>query len=138
MWAERWPVLRFKSDTRKQPKALESLELAPEIRCVVPTGGVIIFSAAQLHSTVPNNAGKTRYSIDFRTIHRCDLQDSRGATNVDSACTGTCSETLCVGRTCPGFPMTLSASTTRVRRKRGFSCSLLVEPGLDPPQGLLC
>ena len=52
-------------------------------------GGIIIFSAAQMHSTVPNTSGHTRYSIDFRTVNRDDVAERRGAPNVDSACTGT-------------------------------------------------
>src|SRR5438067_6110433 len=60
---------QIKTDTRKQPKPEEPLELNPQIRLLTPAGGVQIFSAAQLHSTVPNNSGRARYSIDFRTVH---------------------------------------------------------------------
>jgi hypothetical protein len=49
----------------------------------------MIFSAAHLHSTVPNNSGRTRFSIDFRTVNLDDLEARRGAPNVDSECTGT-------------------------------------------------
>ena len=48
-----------------------------------------MFSAAQMHSTVPNNTGRTRFSIDFRTVHLDDVTEFRGAPNVDSECTGT-------------------------------------------------
>jgi hypothetical protein len=77
------------SDTRVQPRAEEPLELEPQIRLVCPPGGIILFSAAQLHSTVPNTSGLTRYSIDFRTVNINDLVESRGAPNIDSAPTGT-------------------------------------------------
>ncbi len=76
-------------DTREQPKALEEINPEPEIRVVMPPGGFMIFSGAQLHSTVPNHSGQTRFSIDFRTVHRADVQGRGGARNVDSACTGT-------------------------------------------------
>jgi hypothetical protein len=56
---------------------------------VTPVGGILLFSAAQMHSTVPNSTGRTRFSIDFRTVHRGDAEQFRGAPNVDSACTGT-------------------------------------------------
>ena len=79
----------IKTDTRKQPKPLESVELDPQVRIVPEPGGMILFSAAQLHSTVPNTSGKTRYSIDFRTVHLGDLRARGGAPNVDSYCTGT-------------------------------------------------
>ncbi len=48
-----------------------------------------MFSAAQLHSTVPNTSGRTRFSVDFRTVHLDDVTAGTGAPNVDSACTGT-------------------------------------------------
>jgi len=77
------------SDTRKQPKPEEPLELDPQIRLLPPVGGIIQFSGAQLHSTVPNDSGRTRFSIDFRTVHYDDVVERRGAPNLDSECTGT-------------------------------------------------
>jgi hypothetical protein len=77
------------SDTRPQPHAEETLELDPQIRLVPPPGGMIMFSGAQLHSTVPNTSGKTRFSIDFRLVNLDDVAGRRGAPNVDSQCTGT-------------------------------------------------
>jgi len=79
----------IKTDTRKQPKGEEPMQLDPQIRLIPPPGGIIVFSAAQMHSSVPNNSGKTRFSIDFRTVHLGDARDRRGAPNVDSHCTGT-------------------------------------------------
>jgi hypothetical protein len=76
-------------DTRKQSEALEPLESDPQIRIVTEPGGLLIFSPAHLHSTVPNTAGRTRLSIDFRTVHLDDLAAERGAPNIDSRCTGT-------------------------------------------------
>jgi hypothetical protein len=76
-------------DTRVQPKPEEDLELEPDVRVVTPVGGILIFSAAQLHSTVPNTTNRTRFSIDFRTVNIDDLVDGLGAPNVDSECTGT-------------------------------------------------
>jgi hypothetical protein len=78
-----------KKETRKQPQAEEQLELTPDVRVVTPPGGVIVFSAAQLHTTVPNTTTRTRFSIDFRTVNLDDLLEGVGAPNVDSACTGT-------------------------------------------------
>ena len=37
-----------------------------------------IFSAAQLHSTVPNTTDRTRFSIDFRTVNLDDLVEGVG------------------------------------------------------------
>jgi hypothetical protein len=78
-----------KTDTRPQPKAEEPVQLDPQVRVLPPVGGALIFSGAQLHSTVPNTSGVTRFSIDFRTVHLGDAEARRGAPNVDSECTGT-------------------------------------------------
>jgi hypothetical protein len=78
-----------KSDTRVQPRPEEPVELEPQIRLICEPGGVYQFSAAQLHSTVPNTSKLTRYSIDFRTVHLDDIWTRAGAPNIDSACTGT-------------------------------------------------
>lgn len=75
-------------DTREQPRALETVQTDPEIRLLPPPGGLIMFSAAQLHSTVPNTSGRTRFSVDFRTVHVGDARDMRGAENIDSFSTG--------------------------------------------------
>ena len=78
-----------KQDTRVQPRPEEPMELDPQIRVIAPPGGILLFSAAQMHSSVPNNSGRTRFSIDFRTVNIDDVAARRGAPNVDSACTGT-------------------------------------------------
>jgi hypothetical protein len=76
-------------ETRKQPQAEEPLDLEPDVRVVTPPGGTIVFSAAHLHSTVPNTTDKTRFSIDFRTVNLDDLVEGVSAPNVDSECAGT-------------------------------------------------
>jgi hypothetical protein len=76
-------------DPRKQPQPEEDVELDPQLRVVTQPGGVTVFSAAHLHSTVPNTSGKTRFSIDFRTVNLDDLEARNGARNIDSECTGT-------------------------------------------------
>ena len=78
-----------KADTRVQPKPEEPVELEPQFRLICEPGAVYQFSSAQLHSTVPNTSGLTRYSIDFRTVHLDDVRSRTGAPNIDSACTGT-------------------------------------------------
>jgi hypothetical protein len=78
-----------KSDPRPLPRATEPLELDPQIRLVPPVGGLIVFSGAQMHSSVPNTSGVTRFSLDFRTVNLDDAVARRGAANVDARCTGT-------------------------------------------------
>jgi hypothetical protein len=79
----------IKVDTRVQPKPQEPVQLDPQVRVICDVGGIYLFSAAQLHSTVPNTSGQIRYSIDFRTVHLDDAIHQIGAPNIDSACTGT-------------------------------------------------
>jgi len=78
-----------KTDTREQPRPQASLGPDPQLRVVAQVGSPMLFSAAQLHSTVPNTCGVTRYSIDFRTVHLDDVWNKVGAPNIDSAATGT-------------------------------------------------
>lgn len=78
-----------KADTRIQPRAEVPLDPDPQVRVLAEVGGMMMFSAAQLHSTVPNTSGMTRYSIDFRTVHLDDVWNRVGAPNLDSKCTGT-------------------------------------------------
>jgi hypothetical protein len=76
-------------DEREQPHATEPVAMEPDLRLLPEPGGLIIFSAAQLHSSVPNTSGRTRFSIDFRTVHLGDVESLRGAPNIDSRPTGT-------------------------------------------------
>ena len=78
-----------KADTRVQPRAQVPVKPEPQLRVVAEVGGAMLFSAAQLHSTVPNTSGITRYSIDFRTVHLDDVFRKAGAPNIDTACSGT-------------------------------------------------
>ncbi|CAI4032573.1 hypothetical protein DNFV4_03003 [Nitrospira tepida] len=79
----------LKSDPRPLSRPTEPIEMDPQIRLIVPAGGVLLFSAAQMHSSVPNTSGKTRFSIDFRVVNIEDAAAQRGAPRVDEACTGT-------------------------------------------------
>jgi len=57
---------------------------------VLPSpGGILLFSGAQLHASIPNTSGRARYSVDFRTVDARDLLAGRGAPLVDVHCTGT-------------------------------------------------
>jgi hypothetical protein len=76
------------TDTRPQPQALEPVQMEGDLRLAPPPGGIIVFSGAQLHSSVRNMSGRTRFSIDFRTVNGEDAASLRGARNVDSECTG--------------------------------------------------
>ncbi|MDA9409910.1 hypothetical protein [Bradyrhizobium sp. CCBAU 45384] len=79
----------IKEDPRPLPRASEPMDLDPQVRLICPVGGVLLFSGAQMHSSVPNTSGVTRFSIDFRTVDLDDAAAKRGAPNIDAACTGT-------------------------------------------------
>jgi hypothetical protein len=87
--SRRAAATQIKTDTRKQPQALEPIDMESQVRVVCPAGGIILFSGAYLHATVPNTSPRTRFSIDFRTVHLDDVVDRRGAEIIDSECTGT-------------------------------------------------
>jgi hypothetical protein len=93
-----------KTDTRVQPRPEEPVDLEPQIRLVCDVGGAYQFSAATLHSTVPNTSNVIRYSIDFRTVHLDDVLARIGAANVDSACTGTTMGDYLRGTDCSHLP----------------------------------
>jgi hypothetical protein len=77
-----------RADARPLPRPTEPVDLSSSTVFVTPVGGMIQFSAHQLHSSVPNVSGRTRFSIDFRTVNVADIRAGRGASNVDSHCTG--------------------------------------------------
>jgi hypothetical protein len=49
---------------------------------------VLVFAGAHFHRTRKNCTGRTRFSIDFRTVDLDDHQQGRGAPNVDNRSTG--------------------------------------------------
>jgi hypothetical protein len=87
--SRRAAATQITTDTRKQPQALEPIDMDSQIRVVCKAGGIILFSGEYLHATVPNTTARTRFSIDFRTVHLDDVVDGRGAPMIDTECTGT-------------------------------------------------
>ena len=49
---------------------------------LIEPGELLCFSGAHLHASRPNRTGRTRISLDLRTV---DIADDRGAPNVDGA-----------------------------------------------------
>jgi hypothetical protein len=76
------------ADTRPLPGPTIRLDLANSLVPVAAVGGLTTFSGQHLHSSVPNTTGRTRFSIDFRTVQLDDVEQDLGAPNVDAACTG--------------------------------------------------
>jgi hypothetical protein len=75
-------------DTRPLPGPAVEVDLQDPLVFVPSVGGLIQFSGQHLHSSVPNHSGRTRFSIDFRTVHIGDIAAGRAAAAVDVACTG--------------------------------------------------
>ena len=89
-------------------------------------GGTIVFSAAQLHSTVPNTTDRTRFSIDFRTVNLDDLRERRrrAERRLASAPARRCA-TSCGRATSRRCPRRSSSGTTlRRRQRRSDPCGL--------------
>jgi hypothetical protein len=81
-------ALYIDNDPRNHPHLQENLDLDWQVLVGRP-GSLMLFSAQHLHSTVPNDSGRTRFSIDFRTVHEDDILAHRGAKLVDNSSTGT-------------------------------------------------
>ena len=77
-------------DARVHPAPVNGIPAdATRLTVVPPLGGIMLFSGDQLHASIPNTSGITRYSIDFRTVHIDDVRAGVGAPVADVACTGT-------------------------------------------------
>ena len=75
-------------DTRSQPGAID-WQVAHEDILLIQPGQILLFSADQLHRSIPNTSGLSRYSIDYRVVNVADILADRGAPALDVACTGT-------------------------------------------------
>jgi hypothetical protein len=75
-------------DPRPHPHLQGARELDRQVIVGQP-GSLILFSAQALHATIPNDSGRTRFSIDFRTVNRDDILNHAGAKVIDSSATGT-------------------------------------------------
>lgn len=76
----------IKQDNRPLPRPTVPIDESSGLTLVSEVGGLIMFSGAQLHASVENNSGKTRYSIDFRTANLIDIQSRIGAPDQDVEC----------------------------------------------------
>lgn len=76
------------AEKQVRPGAIDHLPVHDLVILPSP-GSVLLFSGAQLHTSIPNTSGLARYSVDFRTVDARDLLEGRGAPLVDAYCTGT-------------------------------------------------
>ena len=73
--------------TQAYPRALEDPD-GEMYDAVMQRGDVLLFSAAHLHQTLPNQTGRTRFSLDFRFYLEEHLETGRGAPDPDNRSVG--------------------------------------------------
>jgi hypothetical protein len=79
---------QVKSETQARPQAVD--HVAHDELVVLPRpGSILLFSGNHLHATKPNTSGRSRYSVDFRTVDRRHVAQGVGAHLVDVHCSGT-------------------------------------------------
>jgi Phytanoyl-CoA dioxygenase (PhyH) len=81
-------AIQIKSESQARPAAIGHEPSQPLVVLGRP-GSVLLFSGAQLHASIPNESGRSRFSIDFRTVDRRDVVSRTGAPLTDVECTGT-------------------------------------------------
>jgi hypothetical protein len=86
--ARRSTASQITREVQARPGALNH-KPSQELIILPAPGEVLLFSGAQLHTSIPNTSGRARYSVDFRTVDVGDLMADRGAPLADVHCTGT-------------------------------------------------
>jgi hypothetical protein len=85
---------QISSERQIRPAALKHSP-TDDLIVIPPPGAVMLFSGAQLHASIPNTSGASRFSVDFRTVDVADLFAGRGAPLVDAHSTGTSIRDFC-------------------------------------------
>ena len=85
-WKENIGFQRLNPKKSVYPKALGGLGGGCGFACAAAQR--LVFSAQHLHQTRENTSARTRWSIDFRIVHRHDWIQGRGPKNVDAKATG--------------------------------------------------
>jgi hypothetical protein len=65
------------------PEPIEPVDTSSELRIVIEPGDLLCFSGAHLHASVPNVSGRTRFSVELRTVHLDDISHGRQAPDLD-------------------------------------------------------
>jgi hypothetical protein len=65
------------------PHVAPDADLGPAVPVVIAPGDLLLFSAAHAHAGVPNRTGRTRISLETRTVLIDDVRAGRGAPNID-------------------------------------------------------
>jgi hypothetical protein len=70
------------------PGHTDELKPGREAGFAARAGEVVLFAGAHFHQTRKNGTGRTRFSLDFRSVDLADHEAGRGAPNVDNRSTG--------------------------------------------------
>ncbi|MFA6211729.1 MAG: methyltransferase domain-containing protein [Candidatus Obscuribacterales bacterium] len=70
------------------PSTTEEFSRDVVVPFAAKAGEIILFAASHLHQTCKNVSGRTRLSVDFRTVHVSDHEAGAGAPNVDNQSAG--------------------------------------------------
>ena len=76
------------SKKARYPGVVGAIEPGPAEGFSCRRGDVLLFSGGHFHGTRPQATGRTRYSLDFRTVDLDDARVGRGAPNVDDRSRG--------------------------------------------------
>ena len=79
---------RSTEDKRGIPRPTGAVEHPGTCQIVLPVGGMVLFSANEMHATTQNITGKTRFSIDFRVVDVEHVREGVGAETVDNSSQG--------------------------------------------------
>jgi hypothetical protein len=87
-----WLALAGWQNPNRDPRAAYPAGVVPEearsLGFSAKRGEVLVFAGGHLHRTRRNVSGRTRFSVDVRTVHLADHRAGRGANVVDARCTG--------------------------------------------------
>lgn len=86
--ARRHTAAQVTHEQQARPAALDYTPVH-DLAVLPAPGSILLFSGAHLHRSIPNTSGRSRFSVDFRTVDVPDLLAGRGAPLVDADCTGT-------------------------------------------------
>jgi len=83
-----WDYDRLISGIEKNYPLLPEAERQPAdqpVPVLIEPGEILAFSAAHLHAGMTDASGRSRFSLDTRTVWDADIAAGRGAPNVDGA-----------------------------------------------------
>jgi hypothetical protein len=94
VWARHGPALRIgwqdpaHGRTHLYPGQVGPFDTGRVLPFAAAAGEILVFSGAHLHQTRRNRTGRTRFSLDFRSVELGDHAAGRGAPNADNRSVG--------------------------------------------------